>query len=186
MSSLERLKQIVILEIIKQINEIESAYEKNISIQKDIYFCIDTLIKGYESNKSNYYLTTNLLNNIHFNNIDFDSVIKSKYSFISAVNSFSIIEQNLTESSFKKIIYKVNNAKPKNNQIASPTYQIYPLENDCYYKGETQNNIITGFGLLYYKTILKYMGEWKNRKKEGYGILYKGGKNHIQVNSRTT
>ena len=65
MSSLERLKQIVILEIIKQINEIESAYEKNISIQKDIYFCIDTLIKGYESNKSNYYLTTNLLNNIH-------------------------------------------------------------------------------------------------------------------------
>ena len=75
---------------------------KNISIQKDIYFCIDTLIKGYESNKSNYYLTTNLLNNIHFNNIDFDSVIKSKYSFISAVNSFSIIEQNLTESSFKK------------------------------------------------------------------------------------
>ena len=82
MSSLERLKQIVILEIIKKINEIESAYEKNISIQKDIYFCIDTLIKGYESNKSNYYLTTNLLNNIHFNNIDFDSVIKSKYSFI--------------------------------------------------------------------------------------------------------
>lgn len=75
---------------------------KKISIQKDIYFCIDTLIKGYESNKSNYYLTTNLLNNIHFNNIDFDSVIKSKYSFISAVNSFSIIEQNLTESSFKK------------------------------------------------------------------------------------
>ena len=114
---MERLKQIVILEII---NELESAYEKNISIQKDIYFCIDTLIKGYESNKSNYYLTTNLLNNIHFNNIDFDSVIKSKYSFISAVNSFSIIEQNLTESSFKKIIYKVNNAKPKNNQIASP------------------------------------------------------------------
>ena len=87
---------------IKQINEIESAYEKNISIQKDIYFCIDTLIKGYESNKSNYYLTTNLLNNIHFNIKDFDSVIKSKYSFISAVNSFSIIEQNLTESSFKK------------------------------------------------------------------------------------
>ena len=39
---------------------------------------------------------------IDFNNIDFDSVIKSKYSFISAVNSFSIIEQNLTESSFKK------------------------------------------------------------------------------------
>ena len=101
---MERLKQIVILEIIKQINEIESAYEKNISIQKDIYFCIDTLIKGYESNKSNYYLTTNLLNNIHLNNIDFDSVIKSKYSLISAVNSFSIIEQNLTESSFKKII----------------------------------------------------------------------------------
>ena len=88
MSSLERQKQIVILEIIKQRKEIESAYEKNISIQKDIYFCIDTLIKGYESNKSNYYLTTNLLNNIHFNNIDFDSVI---YSFISAVNSFSII-----------------------------------------------------------------------------------------------
>lgn len=29
---------------------------------------------------------------------------------------------------------------------------------------------------MYYKTILKYKGEWKNRKKEGYGILYKGGK----------
>ena len=182
LSLLEKQKQTVISEILNQINEVESAYEKNILIQKDIYYCIDTLIKGYESNKSNYYLTTNLLNNIHFNkNINFESIGKSIYSCIYALKSFSIIERNRTENSFKKIIYKVNNAK--NNQIALKKskqiiveYRKWTLENDCYYKGEIQNNIINGFGLLYYKAILKYMGEWKNGKKEGYGILYKGGK----------
>ena len=40
------------------------------------------------------------------------------------------------------------------------------------YIGEKKNNKKEGLGILYYSNGTRYEGEWKNDKKEGYGIFY--------------
>ena len=42
----------------------------------------------------------------------------------------------------------------------------------CKYIGDYKNKKREGKGIQYYKTRDKYDGEWKNNKKEGKGILY--------------
>ena len=45
------------------------------------------------------------------------------------------------------------------------------LMNDKYI-GENKNKIKEGYGIMYYSNGNRYEGEWKNDKKDGYGIYY--------------
>ena len=49
---------------------------------------------------------------------------------------------------------------------------IYKYINNEKYIGENKNKIREGYGKYYYSNGDKYEGEWKNDKREGYGILY--------------
>jgi len=40
------------------------------------------------------------------------------------------------------------------------------------YIGENKNKIKEGYGIMHYSNGSKYEGEWKNNKREGYGIFY--------------
>ena len=40
------------------------------------------------------------------------------------------------------------------------------------YIGQKRNGKKEGYGILYWANGNRYEGEWKNGKKEGYGILY--------------
>ena len=49
---------------------------------------------------------------------------------------------------------------------------IYKYINNEKYIGENKNKIRDGYGKYYYSNGNKYEGEWKNSKREGYGIYY--------------
>ena len=57
---------------------------------------------------------------------------------------------------------------------------IYKYINNEKYIGENKNKIREGYGKYYYSNGDKYEGEWKNDKREGYGILYCSNENKYE------
>ena len=65
-------------------------------------------------------------------------------------------------------------------------YRIYYFSDGDKYEGEWKNDKREGYG-IYYSDRDKYEGEWKNDLKDGYGIYYysngnKGGYNIMGIN----
>ena len=75
---------------------------------------------------------------------------------------------NLSNTTCDSIISDSNNLS-KSISIFDDEEEKFRL---CKYIGDYKNKKREGKGIQYYKTRDKYDGEWKNNKKEGKGILY--------------
>jgi hypothetical protein len=89
-------------------------------------------------------------------------------TFITSLPEINIKNSKSKNNKTNQKIELQHNELQKNELQNKINKIIFP--NDDIYEGEIENNLPHGNGTMIYKDGAKYTGNWKNGKKEGYGI----------------
>ena len=131
----------------------------------------------------NYLEYSNHIHTCKYNNLSYQCQI-DKYNYLNKefekcnyIGNKDEIKEHFKRCAFFKYkclfcnenILKINLKEHVENKFKLGIFKY--LMNDKYI-GENKNKIKEGYGIYYYCDGSKYEGEWKNDKKEGYGIQY--------------
>ena len=157
---------------------------KNDIIEKLNKFTFNCCFKNVGCKKiisySDYF---NHINNCEYNNIKYECQIKKynykskKFIICGVKDNKTNIEKHLKLCALKKIkcifcnenILQMDLEEHVQNKCK---FGIINYSNGDKYIGEKKNKIKEGYGIYYCDNGQRYEGEWKNDKMDGYGIYY--------------
>ena len=140
----------IMLEIIKELNQLRNYSQDNLIISK----------LGNIINKINYIINENK-KNLELIRNDISS-LNQKFDKLNINNN--IINKEIKYDNGRYVGQVVNGLKEGKG--------IFYWNDGDKYEGDWRNNKIEGKGIYYYKSGNRYEGDWRNDNREGKGIFY--------------
>ena len=162
-------------------------YKTNYNIEKQLIkalFNCNYYSKGCKK-VLNYYNFFKHINECKYKTIEYEChVEKYNYNNKQFEKCLYTANNNEIEKHFKKCAFNQYKCIFCNENILGINLKEHTekkckiriiYENGLKYIGEYKNNKKEGYGKMYYSEGNKYEGEWKNNEREGYGILFVNG-----------